>query len=111
VELGESQRRQLVDGYRSAVLASLQEVEVALTQAARYREQETTQQSILDEAQRALQLAERRYREGVDDLATLLDAQRTLFSAQDNLAQTRLARLTAALDLFKALGGGWSKSG
>jgi outer membrane protein, multidrug efflux system len=109
VELSESQRRQLVDGYRSAVLASLQEVEVALTQAARYREQETTQQSILDEAQRALQLAERRYREGVDDLATLLDAQRTLFSAQDNLAQTRLARLTAALDLFKALGGGWSR--
>ena len=109
VELNESQRRQLVEGYRAAVLSALQEVDVALAQAARYREQEQAQQTIREEAQRALQLAERRYREGVDDLATLLDAQRTLFSAQDNLAQTRLARLGAALDLFKALGGGWSR--
>lgn len=110
VELSESQRRQLVEGYRAAVLSALQDVEVALAQAARYREQEQAQQTIREEAQRALQLAERRYREGVDDLATLLDAQRTLFAAQDNLAQTRLARLTAALDLFKALGGGWEQS-
>jgi NodT family efflux transporter outer membrane factor (OMF) lipoprotein len=109
VELGESQRRQLVEGYRSAVLASLQEVEVALTQSARLREQENTQQSILDEARRALQLAERRYREGVDDLSALIDAQRTLFSAQEALVQTRLARMLAAVDLFKALGGGWAR--
>ncbi len=37
----------------------------------------------------------------------MLDAQRSLFSSQDQLAQSRLARLTASLDLFKALGGGW----
>lgn len=107
VALSESQRRALVEGYRAAVLAALQEVELALTQAARYHDQEATQQRILEEAQRALQLAERRYREGVDDLATLLDAQRTLFAAQDNLVQTRLARLTTAVALYKALGGGW----
>jgi len=40
----------------------------------------------------------------------MLDAQRSLFSSQDQLAQSRLSRLsrlTASLDLFKALGGGW----
>ena len=36
-----------------------------------------------------------------------LDAQRTLFSAQDAVAQQRLARLAAAVDLFRAVGGGW----
>ena len=40
---------------------------------------------------------------------TVLDAQRTLFQAEDSLLQTRLARLNAAVALFKALGGGWSE--
>lgn len=109
VELSESQRRQLVETYRKAVLTALKEVEDALGNAARSRDQEAAQRTIRDEAQRALGLAELRYREGADDLATLLDAQRTLFSAQDQLAQLRLSRLTAALDLFKALGGGWQR--
>ena len=40
---------------------------------------------------------------------TVLDAQRTLFQAEDTLLQTRLARLNASVALFKALGGGWSE--
>ena len=48
-----------------------------------------------------------RYREGADDLLSVLDAQRTLFDAQDQLAQVRLDRLDGAVALFKALGGGW----
>jgi outer membrane protein TolC len=50
-----------------------------------------------------------RYREGGIDLQGLLDSQRSLFQAQDSLAQQRLARLKAAVDLYKALGGGWQK--
>ena len=76
----------------------------------RHRGQEQAQLAIRDEAQRSLRLAELRYREGADDLTSVLDAQRTLFSSLDQLAQLRLARLTAALDLYKALGGGWSVS-
>jgi multidrug efflux system outer membrane protein len=48
-------------------------------------------------------------RQGADDLLTVLDAQRTLFSAQDQLAQLRQSRLEAAVSLYKALGGGWSE--
>jgi len=40
-------------------------------------------------------------------LLVVLDAQRTLFQAEDQLAQIRLARLQAAVGLYKALGGGW----
>lgn len=108
VALSESARRQLVESYRDAIYAALKEVEDALGNAVRHRGQEQAQLEIRDEAQRSLRLAELRYREGADDLTRVLDAQRTLFSSLDQLAQLRLARLTAALDLYKALGGGWS---
>ncbi len=111
VAVSESTRRQLVERYRSAVHTALKEVEDGLGNAARYRDQEQAQQAIRDEAQRALRLAELRLREGADDLSSVLDAQRVLFAANDQLAQLRLARLTAALDLFRALGGGWSLDG
>lgn len=110
VALGESARRQLVESYRLAIYTALKEVEDALGNAVRNRGQEQAQLAIRDEAQRSLRLAELRYREGADDLTSVLDAQRTLFSSIDQLAQLRLARLTSALDLFKALGGGWSTS-
>ncbi|OCX20138.1 hypothetical protein BBI09_07125 [Stutzerimonas xanthomarina] len=58
-------------------------------------------------AERALQLAERRYRTGVDDLLNLLDAQRTLYEAEDRSVQLRLARLQSRVALARALGGGW----
>jgi NodT family efflux transporter outer membrane factor (OMF) lipoprotein len=108
VALNESARRQLVESYRAAIYTALKEVEDALGNAVRHRGQEQAQLAIRDEAQRSLRLAELRYREGADDLTSVLDAQRTLFSSLDQLAQLRLARLTAALDLYKALGGGWS---
>ena len=61
------------------------------------------------QARLALRLAEIRYREGTDDLLTALDAQRTLFQAEDQLAQIRLSRLQASVGLFKALGAGGRK--
>ncbi|MBX9793608.1 MAG: TolC family protein, partial [Burkholderiaceae bacterium] len=97
--------------YRAAIYTALKEVEDALGNAVRNRGQEQAQLAIRDEAQRTLRLAELRYREGADDITTVLDAQRTLFSSLDQLAQLRLARLTAALDLYKALGGGWVADG
>lgn len=61
----------------------------------------------MEQARLALRLAEIRYHEGADDLLTALDAQRTLFQAEDQLAQIRLSRLQASVSLFKALGGAW----
>ncbi|CAN7439864.1 efflux transporter outer membrane subunit [Pseudorhodoferax sp. LjRoot39] len=107
VLVSESQRRVLVENYRASIHSALKEVEDSLSNIARNRSQELSQLAIRDEAQRSLRLAELRYREGVEDLLSTLDAQRTLFSAQDSLAQQRLARLTSAVDLYKALGGGW----
>lgn len=108
VESQQSQRRVLVESYGIAVRTALKEVDDGLGNADRSARQEAAQRETVAQAQRTLQLAELRYREGAGDLLTVLDAQRSLFSAQDALAQLRLTRLTSALDLFKALGGGWS---
>jgi len=109
VESSDAQRVQALEGYRKAVLTALKEVEDALVNTSRQSDQETAQTAIHEEAQRSLNLAERRYKAGADSLSTVLDAQRTFYSAQDQLAQTRLARLTAAVDLIKSLGGGWQR--
>lgn len=111
VESSASRRRELVERYREAVLAALKEVEDALGNADRSRRQAVLQRDIVDESRRTLRLAELRYREGADDLLSVLDAQRTLFQAQDQQAQLRLARLSAAVELYRALGGGWQAPG
>ncbi|HEX5612714.1 MAG TPA: efflux transporter outer membrane subunit [Burkholderiales bacterium] len=107
VDTAASRERELVESYRKAVLAALADVEGALASGGRTAEQEVLQAQVVGEARTALRLAEIRYREGADDLLTVLDAQRTLFQAEDQLAQIRLSRLQAAVGLFKALGGGW----
>jgi NodT family efflux transporter outer membrane factor (OMF) lipoprotein len=107
VDVAASRERELVENYRKFILAALADVESALAAASRSVDQEVLQQQVLVQARIALRLAEVRYREGADDLLTVLDAQRTLFQAEDQLAQIRLSRLQASVSLFKALGGGW----
>lgn len=109
VDIQRSRQRELLETHRSAILSALKEVEDALADGVRDSAQEAAQHEILAEAQRSLRLAELRYREGADGLLTVLDAQRTLFAAQDQLALLRLARLTSAVDLYTALGGGWER--
>ena len=107
VELAGSRREILVETYRRNILVALREVEDALSNVDRSDRQLAFQIETLGEARRTLRLAELRYREGADDLLSTLDAQRTLFQAQDQLAQLQLARLAATVDLYRALGGGW----
>jgi multidrug efflux system outer membrane protein len=107
VSIAESRERELVETYRKAILAAFADVETALAAAGRLARREALQVQVEERAREALRLAEVRYREGADDLLSVLDAQRTLFDAQDQLALVRLDRLEAAVALFRALGGGW----
>lgn len=102
-----ARERELVENYRKAIFAALADVENALIAGERTAEQEQLQQEVVEQMRLALRLAEIRYREGADDLMTTLDVQRTLFQAEDQLAQIRLSRLQASVSLFKALGGSW----
>lgn len=108
--ISESRRQELVETYRSTILTALQETDDALdrVQTSQYREE--LQQTVNERAARTLELTELRYKEGSDQLLTLLEAQRTLFQTRDQLVQLRLSRLVAAVDLYKALGGGWGRA-
>jgi outer membrane protein TolC len=97
-----------VDTYQKAILSAFADVEQALAGTSRLGQQEDLQAEVQTRARESLRLAEIRYRAGADDLLTVLDAQRTLFAAQDQLAQIALSRLQAAVSLYKALGGGWT---
>ncbi|EYC50470.1 membrane protein [Hylemonella gracilis str. Niagara R] len=108
IQLSESQRVVLIENYGQAIRTAIKEVGDALGQASYSQQQEDLQRELVAQAHASLRLAELRYREGTGDLMSLLDAQRSLFSAQDSLSVQRLARLQAVLDLYKALGGDWA---
>ncbi len=105
--LSEARRSELLLQYHKAILIALQEVDNALVAADISARQEISQHEIVANTERSLKLTEARYRAGTDDLLSLLDAQRSLFQAQESLIQQRLSRLNATVDLYKALGGGW----
>lgn len=107
VQSARSRQRVALETYAAAVRTALKEVDDALGNADVGARQEASQQETVAQARRALQLAELRYREGADELLAVLDSQRVLFQAEDALLQLRLERLNAALDLYRALGGGW----
>ena len=105
--LSESRREEMLLQYHKAILVALQEVDTAIATTDTSRKQELNLQEILTQAELSMRLTEARYRAGSDDLLELLVVQRSLFQAQDSLVQQRQARLEAAVDLYKALGGGW----
>jgi multidrug efflux system outer membrane protein len=91
--------------YQQAVLTALEDFEDACVG---YSTQEQRLSSVLEQAQasrRAAQLAEIQYREGSINFLVLLDAQRTLLQAEDELAQAETAANTGAVAVYKSLGG------
>lgn len=107
-DLQKARETELLVDYRKAVFSALSDVEssigqvTALTDQARFLTEEVTN------AQEAYRISELQYREGVADLLTVLQTQQTLFTAQDQLVQVKLARLQANVSLYRALGGGWT---
>ena len=100
--------QELIASYRNAANTAFSEVETSLGGIAHFREQEAYQAEQVAQSQTAFDIAQVRYREGIADYLTVLDAQRTLYSARDSLGQIKLQRLQAIVALYKALGGGWT---
>lgn len=98
---------ELVADYRKAVSQAFTDVEDALTQWRFTTEQEALSREAVATAQRAADIARAQLLAGTSDIVTALQAQTTLFSDLDSLAQVRLARFQALVALYKALGGGW----
>lgn len=107
-EAAEAQARQAVAQYRQTILVAFKEVEDALTGVTTSREQAAAQERQVNALQAALRLANLRYKGGLANYLDVLIAQRNLFDAELSLASTRRLYLTSVVQLYKALGGGWS---
>lgn len=107
LEAAEANYHEMLEHYHQTILNAFQEVAdllVALQARTRQLESQRKQVKAADEAR---ELAEIRYREGLVTYLDVLEAQRTVLSAELALVQTERARLTEMVGLFKAVGGGW----
>ena len=108
LELNKAQYEELLATYRKSILSAYQDVENALIAVQKTTEEEAAQRAAVATAQRAYRLALDQMQGGVTDITTVLDTEKTLFTAQDAFAQARLAHIQAVVALYKALGGGWN---
>lgn len=106
-DLAQARQEELLADYCAAIVSAFGEVESGLDAISGLEARLLAQGEQVRQAERAFELANSRYRAGAEDLLVLLDAQRTLYAAQDGLASLRQLRLQASVVLYKALGGGW----
>ena len=108
LEAAEARQTQALIDYEQAVQQAFREVADALIAHQKVREVRTQQEKLVHFTRRAVELSEVRYEEGLSDYLDVLDAQRELFNAEVDLARTRRSQLVALVQLYKALGGGWT---
>lgn len=92
--------------YEKAIQSAFAEVADALATRDHLQAQLTAQQALVDASQRSYTLADARYRAGLDGHLPVLDAQRSLFAAQQALIALRLQDASNRVTLYQVLGGG-----
>jgi outer membrane protein, multidrug efflux system len=97
--------------YERSIQAGFREVADALALTATLSAQRQAQEARVAAATSAEELSRARYQAGRDSYLVQLDAQRTLYSALQELVSTRLAEQSNRVDLYKVLGGGWIERG
>jgi len=108
VKVSEAETKQALAKYQNAILTAFKEVEDALIAVQKTREQREAQEAQVAALQSALNFADKRYRGGFASYLDVLTAQRDLFQAELGLASTRQQNLLSVVQLYKALGGGWT---
>lgn len=96
--------------YQKTVLQALADVENALMALAKTEARRADLRTAASTAEAADSMARQRYAAGLVDYLTVLDAQRTLLTVQDSLRSAEGDRASALVQLYKALGGGWSST-
>jgi NodT family efflux transporter outer membrane factor (OMF) lipoprotein len=107
IEVQSALQEQALIKYEAAVLTALEEVENTLVAYA----EEQSRRDVLREgeraAQKAAELAQQKYKAGLTDFNNVLEAQRSLLTFQDQLAQSNGIVISNLVRLYKTLGGGW----
>ena len=99
---------ELVADYRQATLQAFQDADTYLVAVRYAAQQEALERQAVAVAQRAADIARAQLGAGTVDITTVLNTQTTLFTDQNTFVQVRLAHFQALINLYKALGGGWT---
>ena len=107
VEIQEARTKQAIYQYENTVLNAFREVEDALVEIETFNEQLESDERAYIAADNAARLSSSRYYGGVSSYLEVLETERSLFTAELQLSQTRQQTFSSYIRLYKALGGGW----
>jgi outer membrane protein TolC len=108
IEVQNALQEQVLKQYEATILTALEDVENALVAYAEEQQRRDTLTEATQAAQRAAELARNQYLSGLIDFQSVLDAERSVLSFQDQLAQSKGQVIANLISLYKALGGGWT---
>ena len=104
-----ARQKELAENYQQTVLVAFQEAEDALTKVKTTQKREDALRQAAQKSREAYDLAEQQYALSVVDFQRVLESQRLMLESKDRYARARFETLSARIDLFKAMGGGWSR--
>lgn len=106
LDLAEIRKEQAIVAYEQAIQTAFREVADVLAMRATIGQQLAAQRRLVKAAERVYNISQSRYRSGIDNFLSVLDAQRALYAAQQGEIETQRQNYAAMIDFFKALGGG-----
>lgn len=109
IKVQNERQKQALIRYEQTILQSLEDVENAMVAYARELDRQDSLKKAAAFTQKSANLAESLYMDGLKDFIYVLDAQRTLFSAEESLAVSNGEVTANLIRLYKALGGGWNQ--
>jgi NodT family efflux transporter outer membrane factor (OMF) lipoprotein len=107
LNLRKEQQQEAAINYQRTVLSAWHEIDNSLTQYSSQQSRHDELKAAVDDDQNALKLAKAQYTAGTGSFLQVLDAERTLLSAQQDLTDNTTQISTTLVSLYKALGGGW----
>ncbi|MEA5124801.1 efflux transporter outer membrane subunit [Xanthomonas floridensis] len=111
LDMAKANREIEVARYEKSIQSAFREVSDALAQRDTLGRQLQAQQALVDATADSYRLSQARFERGIDSYLQALDAQRSLYSAQQTLIATQLSRVTNLVTFYKAMGGGWLQTG
>jgi outer membrane protein TolC len=110
VRLAEAVQREMLVNYQRVIYTAFRDVSDSLVAHTKTTEQRAQQEQLVETLRQSARLSTQRYEGGLDSYLPVLDAQRNLFQGELELARLRQRELASIVQLYRALGGGWSVS-
>lgn len=107
VRVQDARLQQAIENFQNVVLQAAREIDDAAISVVKTREQRGPQSESTRAAERSLELANARYREGYADFQRVIDAQRAVATQSEREIVNNSSHISAVVDFYKALGGGW----